>query len=186
MLQQPRLCQARLSLQCSLLQRARFARSHAELTATCVRRRREVRHLRLVREACDAGARLRRVQLRQLRRPLRHLRRHRHIRRVLLQGVHHARKRRACRISDACTPRTPASPNVHVSVPSLDDAERRVSKDRQPRQRENRSVLRTEKMCAPVAPCGGAACAARCIALCCRQRLTRVRPLRDADGFKKR
>ncbi len=48
--------------------------------------RRQVRGLRLICAAVHAGARVRRVQLRLLRRPLRHLRRHRHFRRLLLQG----------------------------------------------------------------------------------------------------
>lgn len=48
--------------------------------------RREVRGVRLVREAGDAGAGVRRVQLRVILRPLRHLRWHRHLRRLLLQG----------------------------------------------------------------------------------------------------
>lgn len=48
--------------------------------------RRQVRGVRLVCAARDAGARVRRVQLRLLRRALRHLRRHRHLRRLLLQG----------------------------------------------------------------------------------------------------
>ena len=73
----------------------------------------------------------------------------------------------------------------HVFRPSPANAERRVSKDCQPRQRENRSVLRAEKMCAPGSR-RWLHCVAWCFVLRCRQRLTRSRPLRLADGFKKR
>jgi hypothetical protein len=54
-----------------------------------------VRHLRQLRASSDVGARMRRVQLRLLCWPLRHLRRCRHQRRVLLQRVHNAGERRA-------------------------------------------------------------------------------------------
>ena len=59
-----------------------------------LRRRRQVRGVRFVRAPGDAGAHLRRVQLRLVRRALRHLRRRGHLGRVLLQGVHGPRKGR--------------------------------------------------------------------------------------------
>lgn len=49
--------------------------------------RRQVRGVRQLCAAGDAGPRVRRVQLRLVRGALRHLRRHRHLRRVLLQGA---------------------------------------------------------------------------------------------------
>ena len=59
--------------------------------------RRQVCDLRLVRATDDARARVRRVQLRLVLRALRHLRRAGQRRRLLLQGVHAARKGRAWR-----------------------------------------------------------------------------------------
>ena len=168
---QPHLC---VTVLCRLQQRARFALRYATLTAACMYRRRQVRHLRLLREACDAGACLRRVQLRQLRWPLRHLRRHRHLGRVLLQGVHHARERRTPPASAACRPRARASPNaacVHPSlaptqrdgcpkIVNLGSAKTDLFYERKKGAPRTRSAVELSR-------------AARCIALRCRQRLTR-------------
>jgi hypothetical protein len=66
--------------------------------------RRQVPDLRLLRAASHPGEDLRRVQLWLLRGPLRHLRRHRRVRRLLLQGVHDTGKGRECSPPPALPP----------------------------------------------------------------------------------
>ena len=79
--------------------------------------RRQVRHLRLVRAALHPGANLRRVQLRLLPGSLRHLRWARHLRCLLLQGVHRP-----------------------------GEGPRRLPQDCQPRQLQDGPLLRDEKV----------------------------------------
>lgn len=102
------------------------------------RRRRQVRHLRQLRAPGSSGARVRRVQLWRQRGALRHLRRHRHQRRLLLQGVHNTGERRAC----GGGPASKARANKRLTR----GAERWLPQDCEPGERQDGPILRAQEV----------------------------------------